>query len=158
MSADIGVPLSRAKAAVPLVKASSQNNISATWTIGKNAIGLLGAGTFTPLMSNNRGSFQRFDIPSDGRRLGAHQLGEGVHHHHEERRQASWPSAPAKARRQSRPCGQNSRAQAWIKATARRAGIETKTADSLLGPTVAAEMQKALNGQAGPTPGVGGGE
>lgn len=58
MAADIGRPKSAFAKAVPRVKATTQASLTAAWTIGKQNIGILGTGTFTPGRSALQGSFQ----------------------------------------------------------------------------------------------------
>lgn len=55
---DIGVSADRIKAATPLVRPSTQSNISASWTVRKMRTGLYSLGKFSPEKSWNRGSFQ----------------------------------------------------------------------------------------------------
>ncbi len=57
MAADIGRPMGDFRDAVPPVKASTQSNISASWTIKKKKLGILPTGAFVPGMSWNRGAF-----------------------------------------------------------------------------------------------------
>lgn len=57
MAADIGVSKSAFGKAVPPVKGSTQNNLSATWTISKARISALKVGKFQPVLSPLRGSY-----------------------------------------------------------------------------------------------------
>jgi hypothetical protein len=157
MAADIGVSQSKFKDAVPLVRASTQANISATWQIRKKAISILNVGTFTPVLSANRGSFngstfrlsgggssrleigKAFILESNGGRVLMVRTGSGkkdfkpVYAESPKTGMAQDDAAPRKA---------------W-----------TKTADATLGATLGAELQRALDGQTGPNPAtIGGGE
>lgn len=57
MAADIGAPASKFRSAVPLVRASTASNISASWTVSKKRLSLLElSGTkFVPVLSALRG-------------------------------------------------------------------------------------------------------
>jgi hypothetical protein len=57
LAQDIGRPVADFRDAVPPVKASTQSNLSASWTIKKKALSILKTGSFTPVLSWNRGSF-----------------------------------------------------------------------------------------------------
>jgi len=57
MSADIGVPKSTFSKSVPPVRGSTEGSISATWTTSKARISALKVGSFTPVLSELRGSF-----------------------------------------------------------------------------------------------------
>ncbi len=57
MAADIGRPASAFMKSTPLVKASTQGNLSASWTVTKAKLGILDTGKFTPILSALRGSF-----------------------------------------------------------------------------------------------------
>lgn len=57
MAADIGRPKSAFSKAVPPVKTTTQSSLTATWTISKAKIGILGTGALTPIRSPLQGSF-----------------------------------------------------------------------------------------------------
>ncbi len=57
MSADIGVGKAQFAKSVPPVKGSTQSNIAATWTVSKARISALKIGSFTPVLSELRGSY-----------------------------------------------------------------------------------------------------
>lgn len=54
---DIGRPASEFRDATPVIRRASPGNLTATWTVKKKKVGVLGTGTFTPVMSALRGSF-----------------------------------------------------------------------------------------------------
>ena len=57
MSADIGRPAADFKDATPVIQRASPSNLRATFTAKTKRMGVLGVGTFTPVMSRYRGSF-----------------------------------------------------------------------------------------------------
>ncbi len=156
MAKDIGVPASKFRDATPLVRGSTQNNLSAVWTIKKKAIGALNVGTFLSGMNANRGSYtgstfrltgggsaslnipKAFVIEANGGRALMVRTGKG--------------------RKDFKPVyiEMPSTGMAQDKAAPR---VDwTKAVDRLLASTMAAEIQHALDGVAGPNPSIIGGE
>lgn len=153
MSRDIGVPASKFRDAVPLVRPSTQANISASWTISKKPIGALNVGTFTPGMSWNRGSYSGSTFRLTGGGSASLNLGKAFVLHANGGtalmiRQGSkikpiYIEMPNTGMSQSDGAPRKD----W-----------EKVANRELAANVGAEVQRALAGQVGPSPGVGGGE
>jgi hypothetical protein len=157
MAKDIGVPASKFRDAVPLVKASTQNNISASWTIKKKAMNALNVGTFTPVMSALRGSFSGSTFKLSGGGSSSLNIGKSFIIH------ANGGTAlmirTGKGKNAFRPVWieMPSTGMAQDDAAPRKAW--TATADNMLTATLGAEIQRALDGQTGPNPAtIGGGE
>ena len=150
MSKDIGVPASKFRDATPLVKGSTQNSLSAVWTIKKKAIGALNAGTFAPGMSYNRGSYsgstfrltgggsaslnipKAFVIEANGGRALMVRTGRG--------------------RKDFKPVYLEMPSTGMAQDKAAPRVDWTKAVDRLLGSTMATEIQLALDGVAGANP------
>jgi hypothetical protein len=156
MARDIGVPVSKFRDAVPLVKASTQASISASWTVKKKAISILNVGTFAPVLSWNRGSFdgstfrltgggsshlaigKAFIVQANGGRVLMVRTGKEKN-----------AFKPVYAETPSTGMAQDDGAprKEW-----------KRVADRELSATLGAEVQRALDGVTGPSPGAGGGE
>ncbi|MCW2284900.1 hypothetical protein M2323_002746 [Rhodoblastus acidophilus] len=150
MAIDIGVAPSKFRDATPLVKPSTQGNISASWTVNKAKIGALNIGTFSPGPSWNRGSFagstyrltgggsaslaigKAFILEANGGRALMIRTGSG-----RKAVKAIYGETPATAMGQDGAAPRRS----WKFA-----------AEMMLRPQVEIELQRALDGQRGANP------
>jgi len=157
MARDIGVPASKFRDAVPLVKASTQGNISATWQIKKKAMNALNVGTFSPGMSWNRGSFSGSTFRLSGGGSSSLTIGKAFI------LQANGGRAlmirTGKVKNDFRPIWIEMPSTGMAQDDAAPRKTWQKVADRELNATLGAEVQRALDGQVGPNPSnVGGGE
>jgi hypothetical protein len=157
MSKDIGVSVSKFKDAVPLVKASTQSNLSASWTVKKKGISILNVGTFSPILSANRGSFSGSTFRLTGGGSSNLSIGKAFIVHTKNGGtflavrtgkgkgdfKAIWAEMPNTA------LGQNDGAprKEW-----------ERSVGKTLAPTMEAEIQRALDGTEGPSPSTIGGD
>ena len=77
---DIGRPASEFRDATPVIRRASPGNLTATWTVKKKKVGVLGTGTFTPVMSALRGSFSGSTFRLLGRGIIGAQHSQSVYH------------------------------------------------------------------------------
>jgi len=156
MARDIGAPASKFRSAVPLVKASTASNISATWTISKKRLSLLElSGTrFAPVLSTLRGKASGSTFRTTGGGSASLSLPK-----------AFVMTAPNGARLLMVRNGSKIKAiyGAMPNTTMSQDDgaprvLWTKVAERELAKNLGAEMQRALDGASGPSPSSLGGD
>lgn len=157
LAADIGVAPAKFRDAVPPVKATTQSNLSASWTIKKRAIGILNVGTFAPVLSDLRGSFSGSTFRISGGGSSSLNIGKAFVIEANGGRALMVRTGPGRG--EFKPVYAESPKTGMAQDGAAPRKTWQKTADRTLAPMMEAEIQKALDGQTGPAPGmIGSGE